>query len=114
MALRPRSNPFTILIALLLLLFLTTLAFHLMVPQRVPGAPGSAGLHTVADLLLKVLGGIILLMLLYGVFARDVRHDSSPSTGFVKDDVFLDVVARLRGKEHELERLRSAASSAAS
>src|SRR5437899_5966225 len=80
-----------------------------MVPQRVPGAPGPAGLHTATDLLLRVLGAIILLMLLYSVFARVVRRDSSPSTGFVKDDVFLDVVARLRGKEHELERLRSAA-----
>ena len=109
MALSPRSRPFTILIALLLVLFLTTLAFHLMVPQRVPGAPGPAGLHTATDLLLRVLGAIILLMLLYSVFARVVRRDSSPSTGFVKDDVFLDVVARLRGKEHELERLRSAA-----
>src|SRR5438309_1727410 len=109
MALSPRSRPFTILIALLLVLFLTTLAFHLMVPQRVPGAPGPAGLHRATDLLLKVLGAIILLMLLYSVFARVVRRDSSPSTGFVRDDVFLDVVARLRGKEHELERLRSAA-----
>jgi len=108
-ALSPRSRPFTILIALLLVLFLTTLAFHLMVPQRVPGAPSPAGLHTATDLLLRVLGAIILLMLLYSVFARVVRRDSSPSTGFVRDDVFLDVVARLRGKEHELERLRSAA-----
>src|SRR5438309_9316649 len=80
-----------------------------MVPQRVPAAPGPAGLHRATDLLLKVLGGIILLMLLYSVFARVARRDSPPSTGFVKDDVFLDVVARLRGKEHELERLRSAA-----
>src|SRR2546429_1139163 len=80
-----------------------------MVPRRVPGPPGPAGLHTATDLLLRVLGAIILLMLLYSVFARVVRRDSSPSTGFVKDDVFLDVVARLRGKEHELERLRSAA-----
>jgi len=81
MALSPRSRPFTILIALLLVLFLTTLAFHLMVPQRVPGAPGPAGLHTATDLLLRVLGAIILLMLLYSVFARVVRRDSSPSTG---------------------------------
>src|SRR3989442_491748 len=73
------------------------------------GASGSAGLDTATALLLRVLGAIILLMLLYSVFARVVRRDSSPSTGFVKDDVFLDVVARLRGKEHELERLRSAA-----
>src|SRR5207302_657308 len=90
-------------------LFLTTLAFHLMVPQRVPGAPGAADLHAATDLLLKVLGGFILLVLLYTVFARIVRRDSSPSTGIVKDNVFLDVVARLRDKEHELERLRSAA-----
>src|SRR5207244_7075729 len=80
-----------------------------MMPQRVPSTPDPAGLHTATDLLLKVLGGIILLMLLYSVFARVARRDSPPSTGFVKDDVFLDVVARLRGKEHELERLRSAA-----
>jgi PAS domain S-box-containing protein len=65
--------------------------------------------HAATDLLLKVLGGIILLVLLYAVFARIVRRDSSPSTGFVKDNVFLDVVARLRDKEHELERLRSVA-----
>jgi len=108
-ALRPRSNPFAIFTALLLVLFLTTLAFHLMVPQRVPGAPGAADLHAATDLLLKVLGGFILLVLLYTVFARIVRRDSSPSTGIVKDNVFLDVVARLRDKEHELERLRSAA-----
>ncbi|HZC68009.1 MAG TPA: ATP-binding protein [Nitrospirales bacterium] len=109
MALRPRSNPFAVIVALLLVLFLTTLGFHLMVPQRIPGTPGTADLHAATDLLLKVLGGIILLVLLYTVFARVARRDSSPSTGFVKDDVFLDIVARLRDKEHELERLRSAA-----
>jgi len=109
MALRPRSNPFAILFALLLLLLLTTLGFHLLMVQMAPGAPGTADLHAATDLLLKVLGAIILLVLLYAVFARFVRRDSSPSTGFVKDDVFLDVVARLRGKESELERLRSAA-----
>src|SRR5207249_510282 len=79
-----------------------------------PGAPGTTDLHAATDLLLKVLGAIILLVLLYAMFARFVRQDSSPSTGFVKDDVFLDVVARLRGKEHELERLRSAAEERAS
>src|SRR5437879_12847359 len=80
-----------------------------IVPQRGPGAPGAAELHAATDRLLKVLGGIILLVLLYTVFARIVRRDSSSSTGIVKDNVFLDVVARLRDKEHELERLRSAA-----
>src|SRR2546425_609155 len=109
MALRPRSNPFAILTALLLVLFLTTLAFNLLTAQRIPTAPGGVDVHAATDLLLKVLGGIILLVLLYAGFARIVRRDSSPSTGFVKDNVFLDVVARLRDKEHELERLRSAA-----
>ncbi len=109
MALRPRSNPFAILTALLLVLFLTTLAFNLLTAQRIPTAPGGVDVHAATDLLLKVLGGIILLVLLYAGFARIVRRDSSPSTGFVKDNVFLDVVARLRDKEHELERLRSVA-----
>src|SRR6266581_2511155 len=109
MALRPRSNPFAILTALLLVLFLTTLAFNLLTAQRIPTAPGGVDVHAATDLLLKVLGGIILLVLLYAGFARIVRRDSSPSSGFVKDNVFLDVVGRLRDKEHELERLRSAA-----
>ncbi|TMB94148.1 MAG: PAS domain S-box protein, partial [Chloroflexi bacterium] len=109
MALGPRSNPFAILTALLLVLFLTTLAFHLLTAQRVPGASGSAGLNAATELLLKVLGGIILLVLLYAALARFARRETSPSTGFVQDSVFLDIVARLRDKEHELERLRSAA-----
>lgn len=109
MALRPRSNLFTILTVLLLVLFLTTLAFHLLTAQRVPGAPGTADLNAATELLLKILGGGILLVLLYTVFARIMRRDSSPSTGSVRDNVFLDIVARLRDKEHELERLRSAA-----
>ncbi len=109
MALRPRSNLFTILTVLLLVLFLTTLAFHLLTVQRVPGAPGTADLNAATELLLKILGGGILLLLLYTVFARIMRRDSSPSTGFVRDNVFLDIVARLQDKEHELERLRSAA-----
>jgi len=108
-ALRPRSNLFAILTILLLVLFLTTLAFHLLTAQRVPGAPGTADLNAATELLLKILGGVILLVLLYTVFTRIVRRDSSPSTGFVRDNVFLDIVARLRDKEHELERLRSAA-----
>src|SRR2546428_1065730 len=95
-ALRPRSNPFAILTALLLVLFLTPLAFNLMTAQRIPTAPGGVDVHAATELLLKVLGGIILLVLLYAGFARIVRRDSSPSTGFVKDNVFLDVVGRLR------------------
>src|SRR2546422_5742708 len=91
MALRPRSNPFAILTALLLVLFLTTLAFNLLTAQRIPTAPGGVDVHAATELLLKVLGGIILLVLLYAGFARIVRRDSSPSTGFVKDNVFLDV-----------------------
>jgi PAS domain S-box-containing protein len=108
-ALLPRSNPFAVLTALLLVLFLTTLAIHLLTAQRVPGASGSAGLNAATELLLEVLGGIILLVLLYAVLARFARRETSPSTGFVQDSVFLDIVARLRDKEHELERLRSAA-----
>jgi len=58
--------------------------------------------------LLTVVGGLFVLLLLYGVWSRVARRDRPTATGVVID-AFQDVVRRLRDKEQELERLRSAA-----
>ena len=59
---------------LLLVLFLVTLAFHLLVVQRAPTLPGGGGVQTATDLLLKVLGGLFVLLLVYAVFSRVTRR----------------------------------------
>jgi two-component system sensor histidine kinase HydH len=92
---------------LLLVLFLITLAFNLMVAQRA-SAPHGGEVQTATNLLLKVLGGLFVLLLLYAAFSRVTRRGRPQETGVVID-AFHDVVRRLRDKEQELERLRSAA-----
>jgi PAS domain S-box-containing protein len=107
-ALRPRNHPLVAISILLLVLFLITLAFNLMVAQRAPTLHGSGAVQVAADLLLKVLGGLFVLLLLYAAFSRVTRRGQPAETGVVID-AFHDVVRRLREKEQELERLRSAA-----
>jgi len=107
-ALRPRNNPLVAVAILLLVLFLITLAFNLMVSQRAPLPHGNGGAQAATDLLLRVLGGLFVVLLLYAVFSRVRRRGQPPETGVVID-AFHDVVRRLREKEQELERLRSAA-----
>lgn len=107
MALGPRNNFLVAVSILLLVLFLITLAFNLMVAQRVP-TPHGGEVQTATNLLLKVLGGLFVLLLLYAAFSRVTRRGQPQETGVVID-AFHDVVRRLREKEQELERLRSAA-----
>jgi PAS domain S-box-containing protein len=106
-ALRPRNNPLIAASVLLLVLFLITLAFNLMVSQRAPALAGGEA-RAATDLLLKVLGGLFVMLLLYAAFSRVTRRGQPAETGVVID-AFHDVVRRLREKEQELERLRSAA-----
>ena len=108
MALRPRNNPLVAVSILLLVLFLITLAFNLVVSQRASIPHASGGAQAATDLLLRVLGGLFVVLLLYAVFSRVRRRGQPPETGVVID-AFHDVVRRLREKEQELERLRSAA-----
>ena len=107
MALGPRNNSLVAVSILLFVLFLITLAFNLMVAQRAPGLHGGE-VQTTTSLLLKVLGGLFVLLLLYAAFSRVTRRGQPTETGVVID-AFHDVVRRLREKELELERLRSAA-----
>jgi len=105
-ALGSRNNSL-VAASILLVLFLITLAFNLMVAQRAPTLHGGE-VQTVTSLLLKVLGGLFVLLLLYAAFSRVTRRGQPQETGVVID-AFHDVVRRLREKEQELERLRSAA-----
>ncbi|HEX9285278.1 MAG TPA: PAS domain-containing protein, partial [Nitrospirales bacterium] len=108
MAPRPRSNLLVTVSVLLLVLILVALAFHLMMAQRVPALHASGKVQAVIDLLLKVLGSLSLLLLLYVVFSRLARRDHPPSSTSAID-AYQYVVQLLREKEQELERLRSAA-----
>lgn len=92
---------------LLVVLFLLTLAFHLMAAQRAPDPQGGEA-QMATRLLLQVLGGLLALLLLYAVLSRATQRGRPTETGVVID-AFQDVVRRLREKEQELERLRSVA-----
>ena len=100
-ALGPRNNFLVAASTLLLVLFLITLAFNLMAVQRAPALHGGE-VQTVTSLLLKVLGGLFVLLLLYAVLSRVTRRGQPTETGVVID-AFHDVVQRLREKEQELE-----------
>ena len=80
MAPRPRSNLLVTVSVLLLVLFLVALAFHLMMTQRAPALHASGEVQAAIDLLLKVLGSLLLLLLLYVVFSRLARRDQPPSS----------------------------------
>jgi two-component system sensor histidine kinase AtoS len=105
---RPRSNLLITVSALLLVLFLVALTFHLMMTQRVPALYASGEVQAAIDLLLKVLGSLLLLLFLYVVFSRLARRDQPPSSTSAID-AYQYVVQLLREKEQELERLRSVA-----
>ncbi len=107
MARGPRTHALVAALILLVVLFLFTLAFQLMVAQRAPDLHGGEA-QTVTSLLLKVLGGLFVLLLLYAALSSVTRRGQPTETGVVID-AFHDVVRRLRDKEQELERLRSAA-----
>lgn len=100
-AMGPRNNSLVAASILLLVLFLITLAFNLMVAQRAPTLHGGE-VQTVTSLLLKVLGGLFVLLLLYTAFSRVTRRGQPTETGVVID-AFHDVVQRLRKKEQDLE-----------
>ena len=106
----PRTKSFLIGWTALFLLFLITLAFHLVLIQRDLVQQGVGDVKTITDLLLKILGGLLLLIPLYAAFIRTEKEKRGheASTG-VAIDAFHDVVQRLREKELELERLRSVA-----
>ncbi len=106
MAMQSRSNPLVVIAILLMVLFLTTLALHLMVAQRPPAMPGTSEAQAATELLLKVLGGLAGLFLLYGIVRRFMRARSS-DPGAV--DAYQYGMQLLHEKELELERLRSAA-----
>ncbi len=100
-ALGPRNNFLVAASILLLVLFLITLAFNLMVAQRAPALHGGE-VQTATSLLLKVLGGLFVLLLLYAAFSRVARRGQPTETGVVID-AFHDVVRRLREKAQEVE-----------
>ena len=102
MALGPRNNSLVAASILLLVLFLITLAFNLMVAQRAP-ALHDREVQTATSLLLRVLGGLFVLLLLYAAFSRVTRRGQPTETGVVID-AFHDVVRRLREKAQEVER----------
>jgi PAS domain S-box-containing protein len=91
-------KPLLVAWTILFLVLLVTLAFHLML-QQPP-----------TDLLLKIVGGLLLLIPLYAALGRTKRHgqETTTDTGVVID-AFHDVVQRLREKERELQRLRAEA-----
>jgi len=109
---------------ILLVLFLVTLAFQLALMQRDVESRSLGGLQPTAEVLIKVLGALLLLLPVYAAFSR-VMHPPQPlevvggdmpetvpvgrdRTGVVIE-AFHNVVQRLREKEQELLRLRSEA-----
>ncbi len=118
-----RLRPIVVGWTILLVLFLMTLAFQLLLMRHVVDPRGFGGLQPTATVLMKVLGGLLLLLPLYGAFSRFINSShggadegQSPEkpecerdrTGVVIE-AFHDVVRRLREKELELVRLRSVA-----
>jgi two-component system sensor histidine kinase AtoS len=118
-----RLRPIMVGWTILFVLFLVTLAFQLLLTQRVVDPRGLAGIQPTAGVLMKVLAALLLLLPLYRVVSRFVNvrqggEEETPSTTTVAIehdrtgvviDAFRDVVNRLREKEHELVRLRSEA-----
>jgi PAS domain S-box-containing protein len=108
---------------ILFVLFLMTLAFQLLLMQHDIDPRGLGSLQPTASVLMKVLGSLLLILPLYGVFSRFIvssqggeAEDHSPEAPVVEQDrtgvmieAFHDVVRRLREKEQELVRLRSEA-----
>jgi PAS domain S-box-containing protein len=119
-----RQRPLLVGWTVVLVLFLVTLAFQLMMMQRDVEHHRFMGLQPTADVLTKVLGGMLLLLPAYAFFSRLIhprRLEAEPSqslrdtvagardqTGVVID-AFHDVVQRLREKEADLVRLRTEA-----
>jgi PAS domain S-box-containing protein len=118
-----RLRPIMIGWTILFVLFLMTLAFQLLLMQRDVDPRGLGSLQPTATVLMKVLGGLLLILPLYGAFSRFIvssqggeAEGQSPDTTAVERDrtgvmieAFHDVVRRLREKEQELVRLRSEA-----
>ena len=118
-----RLRPIMVGWTILFVLFLMTLAFQLLLMQRVLDPRGLSGIQPTALVLMKVLGALLLILPLYGVLSRFINvsqggEDERPSTPTVPIehdrtgvviDAFRDVVNRLREKEQELLRLRSEA-----
>jgi PAS domain S-box-containing protein len=123
MLVTPRLRPIIVGWTILLILFLVALAFQLSIMQRDAEVHGVAGLQPTASVLTKVLGGLLLLVPAFWLFARFVRPSpesraeaSSEDTPGVAGDrteviinAFHEVVQRLREKEQELVRLRTEA-----
>ncbi len=125
MAVHKQLRPLVIMWAVLLTLFLMTMAFRLVMLQREATQQEVAVMHPIVDVLLYVMGGFLVLLPCYGIFARRVERrglsrdndaqDSGKPTGKERDqtevviDAFHDVVQRLREKEQELVRLRAEA-----
>ena len=118
-----RLRPIVVGWTILFVLFLMTLAFQLLVMRHDVDPRGFGGLQPTATVLMKVLGGLLLLLPLYGAFSRFINSSQggadegqSPARPSVEQDrtgvvieAFHDVVRRLREKELELVRLRSEA-----
>jgi PAS domain S-box-containing protein len=120
--LRPMMIGWTVL--LVLILFLVALGFQVSLIQRDTSLHGLTDLQPTASVFTKVLGGLLVLLLMYWAFSRFVRPSPLQTTdnstsgeagalGRDRTDViieaFHDVVRRLREKEQELVRLRSEA-----
>jgi PAS domain S-box-containing protein len=108
---------------ILFVLFLMTLAFQLLLMQHDVDPRGLGSLQPTASVLMKVLGSLLLILPLYGVFSRFIvssqggeAEGHSPEAPAIEQDrtgvmieAFHDLVRRLREKEQELVRLRSEA-----
>jgi PAS domain S-box-containing protein len=117
-----RLRPLVVGWTVLLVLFLITLALQLAMMQRDVGQRGLGDLQPTADVLMKVLGGLLLLLPVYGAVSRILQTrqgrplpGSAGAPGTMERDrtvvieAFHDVVQRLRENEQELQRLRSEA-----
>jgi PAS domain S-box-containing protein len=118
-----RLRPIMVGWTILFVLFLMTLAFQLILMQRDVDPRGLSSLQPTANVMMKVLGALLLVIPLYGALSRFINssqggdaEDHSAQTPAVEQDrtgvmidAFHDVVHRLRENELELVRLRSEA-----
>src|SRR5437016_14267865 len=68
-----RLRPIVVGWTILLVLFLMTLAFQLLLMRHVVDPRGFGGLQPTATVLMKVLGVLLLLLPLYGAFSRFIN-----------------------------------------
>ena len=118
-----RTRTIAIIWTMVFILFLVTLALQLAFLQRDVGPHGVASVQPVTMFLLKLLGGLLLVLPIYVLLSRVLQRRQRVQQGSgvmggkpreqaragVVIEAFHGVVQRLREKEQGLERLRSEA-----